>query len=106
MKKKTVDLHYQSDRSVIETPYYYPEDERTPEKRVDYIINLSKQDNLPDHIIFVSACPYIIEAVVKCFRDDREFNCFIDGQLLTKEEDVQPIFTKLASPMQKMFLLL
>lgn len=102
MKNKTIDLHYQTDRCPIATPYYYPEDERTPEKRVDYIINLSKQNDLPDHIVIVSACPYIVEAVVKCFRKEREFKCFIDGNILTKEDDVEPIFSKFALPMQKM----
>lgn len=101
MKNKTIDLHYQTDRTKIETPYYYPEDERTPEKRVKYIMELAKQE-LPDHIIFVTACPYITETVVKIFRKDREFNCFIDGKLLDKEDDVQPIFEKFAEPMRTM----
>lgn len=104
MKNKTIDLHYQSDRERIDNSYYYPEDERTPEKRVAYVMDLAKQE-LPEHIVVVTACPYITEAVVKCFRDDREFNCFIDGKLLDKEEDVQPIFAKFAKPMKDMISL-
>lgn len=93
---KKLNIFYQTNRSTMEDAIYYPEDEKTPEQRVEYVIALSKEEN-KETINLVSACPYVIEGFSKLFRD-REVKYFIDN-IEAGEDDV---FTKLAEPMKKL----
>lgn len=93
-------IAYQSQRSVIPCDSYYPEDNRTPKKRVDFILNLVVPHE-QEEFKLVSACPYVIEATIKRFGYENNLNtltCFIDDE----ECDIQDIFTELSEPMQKL----
>lgn len=95
---KKLKIHYQNERKHIRNHAWYPEDRRTPKKRVEYVKELSINDVTQswDEFILVSACPYIVEAFVKYFKD-WELECYIDG---VRVNDVNEIFKEFAEPMQ------
>ncbi len=94
-------IHYQTNRKPIQDSIYYPEDERTPRKRVDYVIQLGEQPigegEQPIDMIVVSACPYIIDAFDKIFKNaDKKF--YIDEV----EVHLNEIFEVMAAPMKEL----
>jgi hypothetical protein len=90
---KQIKIHYQDNREFIENSIYYPEDNKTPKQRVEFVKNLK----LEDTTILVSACPYIIQAFVKYFKES-DIECFVNNVSIGK--DINKIFTEFANPMK------
>lgn len=86
---------YQTDRKHEDCDFYYPEDEKTPIKRVQWVKNLKDEDV---NKMYITACPYILEALCKRFNGKTTNDLFlIDG----KESTLEDIFTLFAEPMQQ-----
>lgn len=95
---KIINISYQTKREPLDFVIYYPEDGRTPNERLEFMKDLAKKEG--PIMTIVSACPYIIEAACKLFKD-RYINFCINNKACSSQE----VFEELAKPMREIALL-
>ena len=111
----TVKIIYQSKRDACfdKNVYYYPEDGYTPADRVEKIKAISEGNFSKDAflfsgaeaITFVTACPYVTEAILKYFKKRDEKTIFefeIDGKQV---DGANEIFRLLGEPMRRLSIM-
>jgi len=102
-----VTIEYQSERhqsiGCLDNPttfINYPEDERTPKQRINFIKELLNEE-LTEHIHIITACPYITEAAFKLFREtyNPEYDFIVDD---IHTDDLNDIMKMFAEPMREL----